>query len=118
MRILDVDEISPGEARSLSPHLIEAESVHAAFVSPTGSVLFTDRRILMTHREHLLEEKVETSSFPYREVRHFSILEGRAGEGRAVLKIWLASEPQPLHLRANPGADLRPLQALLAARLG
>lgn len=115
MRILDVDSASPAEARTLTPHLVEGEEVEAAFPSPTGAILFTDRRILIAQREHLLEEKVETSSFPYREVRHFSIQEG--AEGRTAIRVWLGDEPQPLHLRARPGTDLGSVQRLLAAKL-
>jgi hypothetical protein len=118
MRILDVDRAGPGEAARLTGHLLPAESIQAAFVSPTGSVLFTERRILLIVREHLLEERVETSSFPYREVRHFSIQEGPTAEGRTAIRIWLGAEPQPLHLRANPGTGFGPLQQLLADKLG
>jgi hypothetical protein len=114
MRILDVDEVAPSEAQGLTGHLVASESVEAAYVSPTGTLLFTDRRILLVQREHLLEEKVETASYPYRELRHFSITEG----SRGALRIWLGAEPQPLHLRANQGTDLARLQRLLADRLG
>ena len=117
MRILDVDQSPPAEAARLTAHLIEGEAVHAAFVAPTGAILFTDRRILLAQREHLLEARVETSSYPYRAVRHFSIQEGEAAGSRSTVRIWLGDEPQPLHLRANPGTDLRPLQRLLADRL-
>ena len=117
MRILDVDQVPVREASTLTPHLAEGEDVLAAFVSPTGSVLFAERRILLVQREHLLEEKVETSSWPYREVRHFAIQEGAAGQGRSTIRIWLGAEPQPLHLRANHGTDLHPLQRLLASKL-
>src|SRR3954471_21200697 len=118
MRILDVDQSPPAEAARLTAHLIEGEIVHAAFVAPTGIILFTDRRILLAQREHLLEVKIETSSYPYREVRRFSIQEGEAGASRSGIRIWLGDEAHPLHLRANAGADLRPLQRLLAERLG
>ena len=117
MRILDVDQSPPAEAASLTAHLIEEEVVHAAFVAPTGIVLFTDRRILLAQREHLLEARIETSSYPYRSVRHFSIQESEAEQSRSTVRIWLGDEPQPLHLRANPGTDLRGLQRLLAERL-
>lgn len=115
MRILDVDRASASEAASLTPHLVDGEAVQAGFSSPTAAVLFTDRRILLVQREHLLEEKVETTSWPYREVRHFSIQEGAGGRGG--IRIWLGDEPQPLHLRAAAAADLHPLQRLLAQRL-
>jgi PH (Pleckstrin Homology) domain-containing protein len=114
MRILDVDEAAPAAARELSRHLAADEQVLAGFVSPTGSILFTDRRILLAQREHLLEEKVETASYSYRGVRHFSIQEG---ESRSAIRIWLGGEDHPLHLRANPGTDFARLQHLLADRL-
>lgn len=115
MRIFDVDPAAPDEARGLTPHLTASERVEAAFVSPTGTILFTDRRLLLVTREHLLEEKVETASWPYRELRHFAVQE--VADGRAALRIWLGDEPQPLHLRARPGTDLGPLQRFLADRL-
>lgn len=117
MRILDVDQSPAADAAALTAHLVRQETVHAAFVAPTGAVLFTDRRILLAQREHLLEARIETSSWPYRTVRHFSIQEGEAAESRTAIRIWLGDEAQPLHLRANPGTDLRPLQRLLAERL-
>jgi hypothetical protein len=117
MRILDVDQAPPAEAAALTTHLIAGESVLGAYVAPTGAILFTDRRILIAQREHLLEARIETSSWPYRAVRHFSIQEGEAADSRAALRIWLGDEAHPLHLRANPGTDLRALQALLADRL-
>src|SRR5690349_8784682 len=118
MRILDVDQSPTAAAADLTAHLVDGETVHAAFVAPTGIILFTDRRILLAQREHLLEVRIETSSYPYRSVRHFSIQEGESAESRSTVRIWLGDEPQPLHLRANPGTDLRPLQKLLAERLG
>jgi Bacterial PH domain len=116
MRILDVQSATPAEAARLTDHLVEDETVRAAFAASTGAVLFTDRRILLVQREHLLEEKVETTSWPWRAVRHFAIQEGAGG--RSTLRVWLGDEPQPLHLRAGPGTDLGPLQRLLAVMLG
>jgi hypothetical protein len=118
MRILDVDQAPARDSAALTPHLVEGETVHAAYVAPTGAILFTDRRILIAQREHLLEARLETSSWPYRAVRHFSIQEGEAADSRAAVRIWLGEEPHPLHLRGNPGTDLRALQRLLADRLG
>ena len=116
MRILDVDQVPPSDAPAHTGHLLAGEAVHALFVSTTGAILFTGRRILLVQREHLLEERLETSSFPYREVRHFSIQEG-AGTARSAIRIWLGSDPQPLHLRANRGTAFAELQQLLAERL-
>ena len=116
MRILDVEPAAPSEAAGLTPHLAEGERVDAAFISATGTLLFTELRLLLVTREHLLEERTETTSWPYREVRHFAVQE--IPDGRASLRIWLGDEAQPLHLRAHPGVDLGPVQQMLAARLG
>jgi hypothetical protein len=115
MRILDVEPAAPSEAPGLTPHLAEGERVDAAFVSATGTLLFTEMRLLLVTREHLLEERTETTSWPYREVRHFALQE--IPDGRTALRIWLGDEAQPLYLRARPGFDLGPVQRLLAARL-
>ncbi|MEA3004622.1 MAG: hypothetical protein QOH81_3410 [Sphingomonadales bacterium] len=117
MRIFDVDETRPAEAAALTAHLIAGETVRAAFVSPAGSILFTDRRILLVQREHLLEERVETSSYSWREVRRFALQESVSKDGLVQLRIWLGEEDHPLHLRARPGTDLRPLQRLLVEQL-
>jgi Bacterial PH domain len=116
MRILDVEAATPAEGRELGSHLVEGEAVQAAFASAVGAVLFTDRRIVLVQREHLLEEKVETTSWPWRELRHFALQES-AGGGRAMLRLWLGDDPQPLHLRAASSTDLRSLERLLVARL-
>lgn len=117
MRILDVDHVPPSEAHQLTAHLLRQELVLAAFRSATAAVLFTERRIVILVRETLLVEKIETSSWSWRAVQHFALLEAAGDESRVALKIWLGAEPQPLHLRANAGTDLRALQRLLAERL-
>lgn len=117
MRILDVDELAAADAPSLTAHLLEDEAVHAAFLSPTATVLFTDRRILLIERNALLNERTETSSYSYRAVTHFSVVEPSGEQTRGAVKVWLGNDPQPLHLRANTGTDLASLQRLLASRL-
>jgi hypothetical protein len=117
MRILDVDPVRAAEAGRLTPHLLEGEGVLAAFASPTGSVIFAERRILLVQREHLLEERIETSSWPYRSVKRFAIQEGTAQGARTVMKIWLGDEEQPLQLRAASGEALDMLQRILAEQL-
>jgi hypothetical protein len=116
MRIFDVDQAAPADMRDFSEALIPDEEVRAAFTSQTGTILFTERRILLVTRENLLEERVETGSYPYREVRHFALQES-AGGGFRQLRIWLGNEEHPLHLRARGGADLHALQRLLAEKL-
>jgi hypothetical protein len=117
MRILDVESVPAQEAPGITEHLVAGEVIHSAFRSPTAAVLFTAARILLVERNALLDEKVETSSFSYRAMRQFSFAEASAEGARVAVKIWLGADPQPLHLRAGSGTDLRPLQQLLAGKL-
>jgi hypothetical protein len=117
MRILDVDAVAPAEAGGITEHLVPGEEVRIAFRSPTAAVLFTAGRIVLVERNSLLDEKVETSSFSYRAMKQFSFGEASGAGAREAVKIWLGADPQPLHLRAAAGTDLRPLQQFLAGRL-
>lgn len=117
MRILDVDEIGPIDRAALEDRLVPGETLEQAYRSSGSTILFTDRRIVVVQLQMLISERVETSSWPYRAMRQLSVTEGAEGEHRYELRIWVGAEPHPIHLRANPGADLTGLHALLVARL-
>jgi hypothetical protein len=117
MRIFNVDSVPSPERLGLTDQLLPVEIVAEAFRSQTTTILFTDRRIIIMQVQNLLSERLETSSFSYRAVRQFSMLTGTPEEGRTEVRVWLASDPQPLHLRANEGTDLAPLHRLLAERM-
>ena len=117
MRIMDVERIGPEDRKELTDRLLSGEELHEAFRASGSTILFTDRRIVTVQRQVLLTERIETTSFSYGTLRQFSILEGAPPETRAELRIWIGSEPNPLHLRANDGGDLKRLEQLLAARL-
>ena len=117
MRIMDVHQVAAEERQGLTDRLLPDERIHEAFRATSTAVLFTDRRIVTIQRNTLLSERVETTSFSYRAVRQFSVLEGTPEESRSELKIWLGADPQPLHLRAVGTTDLAPLQLFLAGKL-
>ena len=117
MRILDVDRIALADVPSLTVHLMPGEPVHLAFRSATGAVIFADTRMILILKENLLEEKVETSSYAYRAILHFSLTEAGGAGGRGTIRIWLGDE-QPLQLRAATTEDLAALQLHLASKLG
>lgn len=117
MRIMDVDAVAAAERAQLTDRLLPDEDVEQAFHAASTTILFTDRRIVTVQRQTLLSERIETTSYSYRSIRQFSLLEGVAGESRQEIRIWIGADAQPLHLRANGGTDLAPLQRLLAARL-
>lgn len=117
MRIFDVDAIDSGDRQELSDQLLADETVHQAYKGATTTILFTDRRILTVQSQVLLNERLETSSFPYRAMRQFSLLQGASADARSEIRIWIGADAHPLHLRANGGTDLSPLQRLLARML-
>jgi hypothetical protein len=117
MRIFDVDTIAPADGGSATDHLLPGEVVEEAFRAATTTILFTDRRIVTVQLHVLLSERLETSSFSYRTMRQFSVLEAAPPQSRSEVRIWLGSDAHPLHLRANEGTDLAPLQRLLAEKL-
>ena len=117
MRIFDVDSIAASERERLTDPLLPGEAIREAFRAASTTILFTDRRILTIQLHVLLSERLETSSFSYRALRQFSMLQGASSEGRSEVKIWLGADTQPLHLRANEGTDLAALHRLLAEML-
>ena len=117
MRIFDVDTIAPSERQRIADPLLPDETIREAFRAASTTILFTDRRILTVQLHVLLTERLETSSFSYRTLRQFSMLRGSSSEGRSEVKIWLGTDTQPLHLRANEGTDLAALHRLLAEML-
>ena len=117
MRIFNVDSVAPADRPGLTDQLLPDEIVVEAFHSQTATILFTDRRIVTVQLQVLLAERNETSSYSYRAMRQFSMVQGSPAESRSEIRIWLAPDPQPLHLRANSGTDLQPLHRLLAQKL-
>jgi hypothetical protein len=117
MRIFNVDAIAQADRAGLTDQLLPGEKVEEAFHAQTTTILFTDRRIMTVQLQVLLAERLETSSFSYRAMRQFSMVKGSPPDSRSEIRIWLSSDPQPLHLRANEGTDLGPLHRLLAEKM-
>ena len=117
LRTFDVAALPTEDVSGFDEHLLAGERTELGYRGEATTVLFTDRRIVMVQRQIVISEWIETTSISYRAVRQFSLSRPAAGEGRTEFRILIESEPHPLHLRAAPGTDFTPLQALLAARL-
>ena len=117
MRIFNVDSVDSPDRLDLTDQLLPNEVVEEAYRAHTTTIIFTDRRIVTIQLQVLLAERLETSSYSYRAMRQFSLLQGSPPESRSEIRIWLAADPQPLHLRANEGTDLGPLHRLLAEKM-
>jgi len=117
MRTFDVAPLPRGDHADVAGYLLAGERIEMAFRGETTTVLFTDRRIVTIQRQVVISERIETTSISYRAIRQFSLNQGAGGEGRSEFRILLESDSHPLHLRAHPGTDFGPLEALLAARM-
>jgi|GEM_PF-1309675 len=117
MRTFDVAALDPAGFGAFAAHLLPEERVEAAFQGETTTILFTDRRILTVQTQIVLSERIETTSVSYRAVRQFALNRAADGAGRSEFRILLESDTHPLHLRADPGTDFGPVQALLAERM-
>ena len=117
MRTFDVALLDPADYGDYSHYLLGGERIEAAFRGETTTVLFTDRRIVTVQLQIVISERIETTSISYRAIRQFSVNRAADGGGRSEFRILLESDAHPLHLRANPGTDFAPLQALLAERM-
>ena len=117
MRIFNVDSVAAADRTGLSDQLLLNERIEEAFRSPASTILFTERRIVTIQLQVLLTERLETSSFSYRAMRQFSMVQGAPHESRSEIRIWLGADPQPLHLRANEGTDLAPLHRILGEKM-
>jgi hypothetical protein len=114
MRIISVEAIdTPDFSGQLLPH----EAIEAAFRASSATILFTSRRILAVRREVVLSERTRTTSYSYRALRHFSVLEGDPDECGDEIILMLGTEADSLHLRAHPGTSFKPLERFLAEKL-
>ena len=117
MRIFDVDQIEQQDDPGVGDGLPAGEAIEEAFRGAGTTILFTSRRIVTVQLQVVISERVETTSYSYRSIRQFSLVEGVAGAARSEIKIWFGVDAQPLHLRANAGTDFARLHALLVDRL-
>jgi hypothetical protein len=117
MRIFDVDQLEHEGDPGVGDGLPAGEAIEEAFRGAGTTILFTNRRIVTVQLQVVISERVETTSYSYRSIRQFSLVEGVAGAARSEIKIWFGVDAQPLHLRANPGTDFSRLHGLLVGRL-
>lgn len=117
MRIISVEATDPADPSSPAGELLAGEVALQAFRASNAAVLFTNRRILTVRREVVLSERRRTTSYSYRALRHFSVLEGDPEECGDEIILWLGSEADSLHLRAYSGTSFKALERLLAERL-
>lgn len=77
--------------------LAEAEEIEFAAKTRRDLLIFTDRRVVITDTQGLLNRKTEYRSIPYRGLSRWSVeSRGRGWADGADLNLWVSSQHEPL----------------------
>ena len=111
-------DITPQQARDeLDGILLPDEPAHVAFKIVRDLFVFTDRRLIMVDKQGVTGRKVDYVIVPYRSITAYSIETAGTLDMDSELKIWLSGRPNPIQKTLKRGANVRAIQAAIAAAL-
>ncbi len=111
-------DLTPEQARKeLDGILLDDEGVQVAFKVVRDLFVFTDRRLILVDKQGLTGRKVEYLIVPYRAITAYSIENAGTLDLDSELKIWLSGRPDPIQKTLKGGANIRGIQAAIAASL-
>jgi hypothetical protein len=79
--------------------------------------VFTDRRLILVDRQGFTGRKVEYLVIPYRAITAYSVETAGTFDMDSELRIWISGRPSPVQKTLKRGANIRGIQAALAAAL-
>jgi hypothetical protein len=99
--------------------LADGEQVEFAAKTVRDMLILTDRRLIRTDTQGLVNRKVEYLSIPYKGVTRWSVeSKGRGWRDGADLKIWLSSMEKPiLDVELQKDESAREVAALMSRHL-
>lgn len=111
-------DISPDKAREeLAEVLLPGEDVKLAFKVVRDLYVFTEKRMILVDRQGLTGRKVEYLVVPYRAINAYSIESAGTFDLDSELKIWISGRADPISRTLRKGANIRGIQAAIAASL-
>lgn len=111
-------DLTPAQAaEELRDVLLEGEPVRLAFKVVRDLFAFTDRRLIIVDKQGITGRKVEYLTIPYRAITSYSIENAGTFDMDSELKIWISGRPAPVQKTLSRGANIRGIQAALAASI-
>ena len=111
-------DVTPEQAREeLEGILLPDEPVEVAFKVLRDLFVFTDRRLILVDKQGMTSRKVEYLVVPYRAITSYSIETAGTLDIDSELKIWTSGRTDPIQKTLKSGANIRGIQAAIAAAL-
>jgi hypothetical protein len=111
-------DLTAGQAaEELDGILLSDEVVQLAFKVVRDLFVFTDRRLILVDRQGFTGRKVEYLVVPYRAITCYSIENAGTFDLDSELRIWVSGRSAPVQKTLSRGANIRGIQAALAAAL-
>ena len=111
-------DVTPEQAREeLEGILLPDEPVEVAFKVIRDLFVFTDRRLILVDKQGMTSRKVEYLVVPYRAITSYSIETAGTLDMDSELKIWTSGRTDPIQKTLKSGANIRGIQAAIAAAL-
>src|ERR671913_1141658 len=111
-------DVTPEETREdLEGILLRDEPVEVAFKVIRDLFVFTDRRMILVDKQGMTSRKVAYLVVPYRAITSYSIETAGTLDMDSELKIWTSGRTDPIQKTLKSGANIRGIQAAIAAAL-
>jgi stage III sporulation protein SpoIIIAA len=111
-------DVTPEETREdLEGILLPDEPVEVAFKVVRDLFVFTDKRLILVDKQGLTSRKVNYLVVPYRAITSYSIESAGTLDMDSELKIWTSGRAEPIQKALKRGANIRGIQAAIAAAL-
>ena len=111
-------DITADQARAeLDGMLLPEEPVQVAFKVVRDLFVFTDKRLILVDKQGITGRKVEYLVIPYRAITSYVIETAGTLDMDTELKIWVSGRLEPVQRTLKRGANIRGIQAAIAASL-
>jgi PH (Pleckstrin Homology) domain-containing protein len=97
--------------------LTDGESIEVGFQVIRDTFVFTNKRLLVVDVQGITGKKISYLSVPYGKIVKFSVETAGTLDLNAELKIWVGSDPMPIHKKFNKNVNIYDLQKVLAGHV-
>ena len=114
----NASDLTPEQTRKeLDGILLPDEPVEVAFKVVRDLFVFTDRRLILVDKQGVTSRKVAYLVVPFRAITSYSIETAGTLDMDSELKVWVSGRADPIQRTLKRGANIRGIQAAIAAAL-